>query len=252
MSLREQGNAAFSVGKLEEAEALYSQAIDADGEDHKSYSNRSLVRRQLLKFDEALADAESSLENDPLYVKAHDRKITALVDMNRLWEARKACAYAVNLFKKSSKPDAKDALDYFKIKLSSIRSNQVLVAEDLNLNVSSLEHFSEIFKHCENSRLKLAAMATMWNQADKKLRLAVFTKFLLILTGNDQVPVDASPLVDLPMHNYADVKVPSTWLKFWNSTEDKVGMFHEMYQLCTKDEQNLIIIDLKEYFQPKS
>jgi len=95
-------------------------------------------------------------------------------------------------------------------------------------------------------------MATMWNQADKKLRLAVFTKFLLILTGNDQVPVDASPLVDLPMHNYADVKVPSTWLKFWNSTEDKVGMFHEMYQLCTKDEQNLIIIDLKEYFQPKS
>ncbi|CAK8990986.1 Aurora kinase B (Aurora 1) (Aurora- and IPL1-like midbody-associated protein 1) (AIM-1) (Aurora/IPL1-related kinase 2) (ARK-2) (Aurora-related kinase 2) (STK-1) (Serine/threonine-protein kinase 12) (Serine/threonine-protein kinase 5) (Serine/threonine-protein kinase aurora-B) [Durusdinium trenchii] len=83
-ALKEQGNAAFKAGKLEEARQLYGKAIAKCGsgkwyeKEAALHSNRSLVNLKLGDAGAALDDAEAALESDPRWAKAHVRKALAL------------------------------------------------------------------------------------------------------------------------------------------------------------------------------
>ncbi|KAG7401270.1 hypothetical protein PHYBOEH_002074 [Phytophthora boehmeriae] len=68
--LRQRGNEAFKLRDFQEAKEFYSQAIAASSSNHLLYGNRSAACHQLGKFNDALKDAEKSIELAPLWSKA--------------------------------------------------------------------------------------------------------------------------------------------------------------------------------------
>ncbi|KAJ2883894.1 Hsp90 cochaperone, partial [Coemansia asiatica] len=86
--LKAQGNAAFAAGNHEEAIKLFTQAIELDPTNHVLYSNRSASLASLKKYDEALTDAEKTVEIKPDWPKGYSRKGAALFGLHRLEEAK--------------------------------------------------------------------------------------------------------------------------------------------------------------------
>ena len=94
-----QGNKLFGQGKIQEAVAAYSKGIDKieaattdegtvtnlSEEDlgclHILYSNRSMAHLVCCKVDEALQDAECSIDNNPNFAKAYLRRAAVLMDL---------------------------------------------------------------------------------------------------------------------------------------------------------------------------
>ena len=59
----------MKAGKTEEAITLYSEAIDLDPDNHVLYSNRSAAYANLKKYQEALEDAEKTIQLKPDWSK---------------------------------------------------------------------------------------------------------------------------------------------------------------------------------------
>lgn len=87
--IKTQGNHFFSLGLFFQATAMYSEAIDLQPENALLYGNRSMAYLKQHMFDEALVDAETSLELDDSVanIKAYWRKAQALLDLERPEEA---------------------------------------------------------------------------------------------------------------------------------------------------------------------
>ncbi|KAJ2782428.1 Hsp90 cochaperone [Coemansia interrupta] len=86
--LKTQGNAAFAAGNHDEAIKLFTQAIELDPTNHVLYSNRSASLASLKKYEDALADAEKTVELKPDWPKGYSRKGAALFGLQRLAEAK--------------------------------------------------------------------------------------------------------------------------------------------------------------------
>jgi len=85
--VKNRAKGAFQQKDMVSAELLYGKAISLlEGLPGKAeaalYSNRSMVRLNLSKVDESLADADKCLELDPKFVKAHHRRAQALLRLN--------------------------------------------------------------------------------------------------------------------------------------------------------------------------
>lgn len=76
--LKQRGNEAFTSGCYEEAEQLYSQALQLDASSHVLFSNRSAARLKLNRLADALADAEACTHLQPAFPKGYSRKAAAL------------------------------------------------------------------------------------------------------------------------------------------------------------------------------
>lgn len=94
--LKRRGNAAFSQRALEEAEALYSRAVEVNAladplrVQHVLLANRSAARCAMGRAADALADAEACVALDAGYAKGHFRQAQALAKLQRPAEARAA------------------------------------------------------------------------------------------------------------------------------------------------------------------
>jgi tetratricopeptide (TPR) repeat protein len=92
--LKRRGNAAFQQKALEEAEALYSRAIEVNaGRDplrnqHIFLANRSAARCAMGKAAPALEDAEACVALDAAYAKGYFRQAQALSALKRFKEAQ--------------------------------------------------------------------------------------------------------------------------------------------------------------------
>lgn len=60
--LKDKGNAALSANNFEDAVRYYTEAIALDPTNHVLYSNRSAAYAKCKKYEEALQDAEKTLE----------------------------------------------------------------------------------------------------------------------------------------------------------------------------------------------
>ncbi|GLD98104.1 hypothetical protein PINS_up006801 [Pythium insidiosum] len=97
--LKRRGNAAFQKKSYEEAEVLYSKAIEVNTTNvqlnqHIFYANRSASRCAMGKAELALEDANSCLALDQTYVKGFFRKAQALKGLKRFEEALAIVEYA--------------------------------------------------------------------------------------------------------------------------------------------------------------
>ena len=89
-SYKQQGNAALGRGDFQEAVESYTKAIEMDGTNHILYSNRSAAYASLEQWENALADAEKTVEIKPDWGKGYSRKGLALRNLNRVIEALEA------------------------------------------------------------------------------------------------------------------------------------------------------------------
>jgi hypothetical protein len=129
--VKNRAKGAFAQKDMPSAELLYGKAISIlEGFPGKQeaalYSNRSMVRLNLNKVDQALADAKKCVEVDPKFVKAYHRKATALTRLNE-WDDAIAAAEEgkklepdnkswAEIIEKAQQLKAKDAEDKARLK----------------------------------------------------------------------------------------------------------------------------------------
>jgi stress-induced-phosphoprotein 1 len=68
-ALKDQGNAALSANKFEEAIEFYTKAIDLDPNNHVLFSNRSAAFAKAGQYFQALEDAEKTVKIKPDWSK---------------------------------------------------------------------------------------------------------------------------------------------------------------------------------------
>jgi stress-induced-phosphoprotein 1 len=88
--LKNQGNAAVSAGKYQEAIDLYTQAIDLEPSNHVFYSNRSAAHMNMNNAQKALEDANKCISIKPDWVKGYSRKGAALHELGKYEDAEQA------------------------------------------------------------------------------------------------------------------------------------------------------------------
>jgi hypothetical protein len=130
--VKNRAKGAFQQKDMPSAESLYGKAISLmesiSGATVEAplYSNRAMVRLNLNKVEEALADSKKCLEIDPNFVKAHYRKAQALIRLSE-WDDAIAAARDgeklepdnkefAKLIEKAEADKAKDAEDKAKLK----------------------------------------------------------------------------------------------------------------------------------------
>lgn len=100
--LKRRGNTAFQQKSFEEADALYSKAIEINGSDqlknqHIFFANRSATRASMGKTQLALEDADACVRLEPSYAKGYFRKAQALSKLQRYRDALAALQHAQEL-----------------------------------------------------------------------------------------------------------------------------------------------------------
>lgn len=86
-----EGNRLLKAGKLQEAIAAYSQAIEVDPSVAAYWSNRSQALKQSGDHAGALHDAEEAVRLQPNWSKAHYRRALSLKELGRPAEGVEAC-----------------------------------------------------------------------------------------------------------------------------------------------------------------
>lgn len=100
--LKRRGNTAFQQKAFEEAEALYSKAIEVNGSNplknqHIFFANRSASRNSMGKTQLALDDAAACVALEPTYAKGYFRQAQALSKLKRFKDALAALTEALTL-----------------------------------------------------------------------------------------------------------------------------------------------------------
>lgn len=88
--LKEKGNKALTENKFDEAIAAYTEAISFDGKNHVLFSNRSAAYAKAGKYEEALKDANETVQLNPTWPKGYSRKGSALSYLQKYAEAFEA------------------------------------------------------------------------------------------------------------------------------------------------------------------
>ena len=106
-ALREEANALFGQGRVTQALALYSAAIEA-APSAALFGNRAACHLKLESYGSAIADADAAQRLDGAYVKARYRRGSALMALGRVADAKKEFAEVVRV--RPADPDAKAKL----------------------------------------------------------------------------------------------------------------------------------------------
>lgn len=113
--LKERGNLAVKAKRWAESEALYSKAIEV-GPTHALYSNRSMARLNLKKYELAVLDADECIALDGDFAKGYYRKACAhekLKEYGPAYDAYKGC------LSKTKKETARQKKEYAKMETAS-------------------------------------------------------------------------------------------------------------------------------------
>lgn len=90
---KDEGNTAFRNGRFEEANKLYSQALEIDPlnvfTNSKLYNNRATVLAKLNRHDAAIADCNKAIQLDEKYLKAYMRRAKCYMDSEQYEDAVK-------------------------------------------------------------------------------------------------------------------------------------------------------------------
>jgi stress-induced-phosphoprotein 1 len=90
LEAKNKGNAAFSSGDFQTAVKCFTEAIGYDSNNHVLFSNRSAAYCSMGKYEEALQDANKTVELKPDWSKGYGRKGAALYGLHKYQEALQA------------------------------------------------------------------------------------------------------------------------------------------------------------------
>eukprot|EP01080_Neovahlkampfia_damariscottae_P009778 gene9778-2104_t len=179
--LKNKGNEEFKNQNFTKAIDHYTEALNYDEKKEVLYSNISMSFLKLEKYEEALLNAEKSIQIDPNYIKSLQRKAISLEKLNRQKEALEVYEKLVSLqpnndmflmnytkINEELNPVKISSLDHRRIsgeyhQLRYITFSQFdAMLKDLLLNCSKKERIkfiSEIFmliqQHCVKYRLEM-------------------------------------------------------------------------------------------------
>ena len=91
-----EGNTALKAGKVDEAIALYTEAIELC-KNEGMFTNRAVAYIQKKKFKEALFDCEQALYINPQFAKAHVRAYSCNLAQGFLVKAKESLQQAIEL-----------------------------------------------------------------------------------------------------------------------------------------------------------
>ena len=98
VALNDEGNRAFGNGFFSSSLKLYCSAIEKlEVPNHLYLSNRANAYLKLHMNAECVADCEKVLSIEPKFVKAYARKADALINMQRLKEAKEVIMEGLNI-----------------------------------------------------------------------------------------------------------------------------------------------------------
>lgn len=115
LEAKNKGNTAFSSGDFQNAITHFTEAISHDANNHVLYSNRAAAYTSLGQYDQALADAEKTVQIKPDWSKGYGRKGAALYGLKQYEEAMDAYEKGLeleptNALLKKGKDDVQQAL----------------------------------------------------------------------------------------------------------------------------------------------
>ena len=90
--LKEKGNQAFQEKRYDEAENLYSEAIELNVGSGRLWTSRATCRNAMKKYEKALADCDTALTLDPKCTQAFIEKGNAFLSLERFDEAKECFA----------------------------------------------------------------------------------------------------------------------------------------------------------------
>ncbi len=94
---REQGNVAFKARDFAKAVFFYTEAIELDGTDHRSFSNRASARLALGRYEDVVEDADACNMVAPReFVKHLNTKSRALLRLGKVSDARASAQAALD------------------------------------------------------------------------------------------------------------------------------------------------------------
>ena len=86
--LKEMANHSFSQRKFDDAEELYSRAIELNKGLRLLWTNRAACRNTMKKYNEAISDCDVALSIDPKSIRTIIQKGNSLLALNRFDEAQ--------------------------------------------------------------------------------------------------------------------------------------------------------------------
>eukprot|EP00638_Chattonella_subsalsa_P015530 CAMPEP_0117834466 /NCGR_PEP_ID=MMETSP0949-20121206/10927_1 /TAXON_ID=44440 /ORGANISM="Chattonella subsalsa, Strain CCMP2191" /LENGTH=250 /DNA_ID=CAMNT_0005676311 /DNA_START=57 /DNA_END=810 /DNA_ORIENTATION=- len=211
------GNDAFAKKKFEEAEDLYSKALDAAATNHLVWGNRSAARLNLGKNEEALADAMEALRLDPKYLKGYHRRACA-------HRAMGDSGAVVQAYQDALQVDITNEWVQKQLKISKKEHAEFLRQKP----VESVEDWLALFNILEDARERMLQLAEFWNNSSPEIE----------------------QMVELPMDNYEDMERNESWINFYKTkdSESKLSIFEKTWEITTDQEKTIIINDLKHFF----
>lgn len=270
-ALRKEANAHFVAKRYEEALALYNKALELDSTDHLCLSNKAAALYQLGQHEAALEASRAAAVASPTFGKARVREAQCLLSLGRYLEALGALQVARTLEPTNAQ---------------IVRMQEEAAREQRKVDragpIRDAAQFEGIFARTTDSRLSLCTLATFWNECTGVERYEVFKEFLKLVAGPSSVvpraastapqgvhieDFSADQFTPLPMDNYADVEVPSAWVKWFQSLPSateaeaaasssesvppRVLLLRALWNACSADEQRLIVGDFRTFFAPR-
>lgn len=249
-TLRGKGNEAFAKEDWTSALQCYTRAIKGLSENqalakecelNKILSNRSAVYLKTGDATRALTDAETALEMDPSWIKIYHRKSLALVALERIRDAYETYKEAVKINPSST---------FIKSMLKKIS-----IAYPLENNSDFMVKYSNLV----DIRLRLATLATFWNESSKVERMKILQSLIALITKDDPTSdkvaetmskYDEDMMKELPMKNYNDVMIPDRWISWYKSIEasEKVKLLGMLWSDLSKTEHQLVTKDMQIFF----
>ncbi|EFA80204.1 SET domain-containing protein [Heterostelium album PN500] len=148
---REKGNQYFKAKQLEEALWCYTQAIEFDGNDHLSYTNRSLAFYMLSNYLESLKDANNAIAINSKWFKAYFRKSLALKQLSRYQESLESLDSALVLIENNNNNNINTGemksliqqfnQEYKDISTLLIDSRYKLLTKEMNVDVAYINRY---------------------------------------------------------------------------------------------------------------
>ena len=221
------GDTLKELGRLEEAEASYTQAIALKPDFAEAHSNLGVTLKELGRLDEAEASYTQAIALKPDYAEAHNNLGITLKELGRLDEAEASLRQAIAL-----KPDYAEAHSNLGNTLKELgRLDEALASyiQAINLNPD----FTDAYVN-----LAIAIKNVRFNSSNVKLYPVLIR---LLSTGNFVRPRDLAPSIlsllkhDTQIKDLLLEKNFATSLKEANSiigSIDKLTLLHYLMRVC--------------------